>query len=48
MMKPKHMFYAALGYTTFKVGKLFTKRGVRTAASDWYKGRNSRTAGRHT
>jgi hypothetical protein len=47
-MKPKHMFYAGVGYATFKLGKLFTKRSVRTAASDWYKGRHSRIAGRHT
>jgi hypothetical protein len=47
-MKPKHMFYAALGYTTFKMGKLFTKRSVRTAARDWYTGRNSRVTRRHT
>jgi hypothetical protein len=47
-MKPKHMFYAALGYTTFKAGKLFAKRSVRTAARDWYGGRRRRIAGRQT
>jgi hypothetical protein len=47
-MKPKHMFYAALGYTTFKTGKLFAKRSVRTAARDWYDGRHNRVARRHT
>jgi hypothetical protein len=47
-MKPKHMFYAALGHTTYKVGKLFTRRTVRTAARDWYEGKHAREARRQT
>jgi hypothetical protein len=43
-MKPKTMLYAALGYTTFKVGKLFAKRRVRSALSD----RSKRKADRKT
>ena len=45
-MKTKHMFYAGLGYTTFKLGKLFAKRSVRTVARDWYAGRHNRIARR--
>jgi hypothetical protein len=47
-MKTKRMFYTALGYATFKTGKLFAKRRVRTAGLDWYRGRRSRIARRHT
>ena len=30
-MKPKTMFYAAVGFTTYKVGKLVAKRKARQA-----------------
>ena len=30
-MKPKTMFYAALGFVTFKVGKKLAKRKARAA-----------------
>ena len=47
-MKPKRIFYATLGYATFKAGKLFAKQSVRNVARDWYKGRSTRLAGRRT
>jgi hypothetical protein len=30
-MKPKTMFYAGLGFVTYKAGKIFAKRKVRAA-----------------
>jgi hypothetical protein len=30
-MKPKTMFYAGLGFVTFKAGKILAKRKVRAA-----------------
>jgi hypothetical protein len=32
-MKPKTMFYASLGFATFKVGKILAKRKARAALS---------------
>ena len=32
-MKPKTMFYAALGFVTYKVGKTIAKRKAREALS---------------
>jgi hypothetical protein len=45
-MKPKTMFYAALGLATFKAGKLFGKRRVREAVGDLREGRKRREARR--
>ena len=37
LMKLKTAMYAALGYATFKLGKLYTKRRGKQAIRNWAK-----------